>query len=69
MKFGTDGVRGAVNTELTADFALNLGRAAAQVLSRSGSRSDDQDSIDGAPRDIVVLGGDTRESTPMFRGC
>ncbi|MGK0275420.1 MAG: phosphoglucosamine mutase [Ilumatobacter sp.] len=69
MKFGTDGVRGAANTELTAGFALNLGRAAAQVLSRLGAGSDDPDSTDRAPRDIVVLGGDTRESTPMFRAA
>ncbi|MFT4773163.1 MAG: phosphoglucosamine mutase, partial [Ilumatobacter sp.] len=69
MKFGTDGVRGAANTELTADFALNLGRAAAQVLSRLGAGSDDLDATDGAPRGIVVLGGDTRESTPMFRAA
>ena len=72
MKFGTDGVRGAANTELTVDFALNLGRAAAQVLSRLGDDSDDSNdsgSIDRTPRAIVVLGGDTRESTPMFRAA
>ena len=34
MKFGTDGVRGVANTELTAEFALRLGRAAARVLGR-----------------------------------
>jgi len=60
MKFGTDGVRGAANTELTAEFALNLGRAAAQVLSRLGPDSSSQ------PVDVVVIGGDTRESTPML---
>lgn len=94
MKFGTDGVRGAANTELTAEFALNLGRAAAQVLSRLGSSSiagsersaehvgavgsavgaagDPTDPIDRvADRmvNVVVLGGDTRESTPMFRAA
>jgi phosphoglucosamine mutase len=64
MKFGTDGVRGVANTELTAEFALNLGRAAAQVLSRLGAgRPDD------APVEVVVIGGDTRESTPMFRAA
>ena len=30
--FGTDGVRGVANTELTAAFALQLARAAARVL-------------------------------------
>jgi len=32
LKFGTDGVRGIANTELTPEFALALGRAAAHVL-------------------------------------
>ncbi len=32
LKFGTDGVRGIANTELTPEFALALGRAAAQAL-------------------------------------
>lgn len=30
--FGTDGVRGVANTELTAELAYNLGRAGAYVL-------------------------------------
>lgn len=32
LKFGTDGVRGVANRELTPELALNLGRAAARVL-------------------------------------
>ncbi|MFV0309524.1 MAG: phosphoglucosamine mutase [Desertimonas sp.] len=50
MKFGTDGVRGVANSDLTAAFALRLGRAAARVL---GGRE-------------AVIGGDTRRSTPML---
>ncbi len=65
MKFGTDGVRGVANTELTAGFALNLGRAAAQVLSRLDTSS----SVASKPVDVVVIGGDTRESTPMLRAA
>ncbi len=53
MKFGTDGVRGVANEELTAEFALSLGRAAARVL--GGERA--------------VLGGDTRLSTPMLEAA
>ena len=53
MKFGTDGVRGVAHQELTTEFAVRLGRAAARVLGRRGA---------GA----VVIGGDTRESTPAF---
>jgi phosphoglucosamine mutase len=51
LGFGTDGVRGVAGTELTAEFAHLLGRAAASVLASS--------SVTG-----VVVGGDTRESTP-----
>lgn len=65
MKFGTDGVRGAANTELTAGFALNLGRAAAQVLSRLDTNSSAASDSVG----VVVIGGDTRESTPMLRAA
>ena len=65
MKFGTDGVRGVANTELTAGFALNLGRAAAQVLSSLDASS----SVASEPVDVVVIGGDTRESTPMLRAA
>ncbi|HEY3484479.1 MAG TPA: phosphoglucosamine mutase [Ilumatobacteraceae bacterium] len=53
MRFGTDGVRGVANTELTAAFALSLGRAAARVLRPS----------------IAVVGGDTRLSTPMLEAA
>ena len=30
--FGTDGARGVANVELTAELAMNIGRAAALVL-------------------------------------
>ncbi len=53
MKFGTDGVRGVANTDLTASFALDLGRAAARVLG-------------GAE---AVVGGDTRLSTAMLEAA
>ena len=53
MRFGTDGVRGRANTELTASFALDLGRAAARVL--------------GAER--AVIGGDSRVSTGMLEAA
>ncbi|HEX9545997.1 MAG TPA: hypothetical protein VF942_01600, partial [Acidimicrobiales bacterium] len=32
LKFGTDGVRGVANVELTPELVLCLGRAAARVL-------------------------------------
>jgi len=58
VKFGTDGVRGVANSELTAEFALRLGRAAAIVLVGASDRVSERRS--------VVIGGDTRESTPML---
>jgi phosphoglucosamine mutase len=49
--FGTDGVRGVAGTELTANLARGLGRAAVVVLGRHGR---------GRP--TFVVGRDTRES-------
>ena len=53
VRFGTDGVRGRANTDLTAAFALDLGRAAAKVLRAS----------------VAVVGGDSRLSTPMLEAA
>jgi phosphoglucosamine mutase len=53
VRFGTDGVRGRANTELTPAFALNLGRAAARVLDPG----------------LAVVGGDSRISTPMLEAA
>jgi phosphoglucosamine mutase len=51
--FGTDGVRGVANSELSAEFAVALGRAAAHVL--------------GAGE--FVVGRDTRESSTMLQAA
>jgi phosphoglucosamine mutase len=53
VRFGTDGVRGRANLELTPAFALDLGRAAARVLGG----------------DLAVVGGDSRRSTPMLEAA
>ncbi|MDR0821913.1 MAG: phosphoglucosamine mutase [Oscillospiraceae bacterium] len=53
--FGTDGVRGIANENLTPELALEIGRAAAVVLSDNSRR-----------RPLFVLGGDTRISTEML---
>ncbi len=53
LRFGTDGVRGPANTELTPELALALGRAAAAVLD--------------CPR--WVVGRDTRLSGPMLEAA
>ncbi len=53
--FGTDGVRGVANRDLTPDLALALGRAAGLVLAADGGR--------------IVVGRDTRVSGPMLQGA
>jgi phosphoglucosamine mutase len=53
--FGTDGVRGLVGRELTADLALALGRAAAA------------ESATARPQVLIVR--DTRESGPMLEAA
>jgi len=52
-KFGTDGVRGVANEELTAELALALGRATARVL----------------PSVSFVVGRDTRRSGPLLQAA
>jgi phosphoglucosamine mutase len=53
--FGTDGVRGVANQDLTPDLVLALGRAAAQILAPDGG--------------AVVVGRDTRLSGPMLEAA
>ncbi|MBV9410662.1 MAG: phosphoglucosamine mutase [Acidimicrobiia bacterium] len=55
LKFGTDGVRGVANVELTPELVLALGRAAARVLARPGSP--------------FLIGRDTRLSGPMLESA
>jgi len=52
-RFGTDGIRGIANSELTVELALGLGRAAARVLS--------------AP--AFLIGRDTRQSGPLLQAA
>jgi phosphoglucosamine mutase len=50
LRFGTDGVRGVANTELTPEFALALGRAAARTLGNG----------------VFVIGQDSRRSSDLL---
>ncbi|HEY5385180.1 MAG TPA: phosphoglucosamine mutase [Acidimicrobiales bacterium] len=52
-RFGTDGVRGVANEELTPELALVIGRAAARVL----------------PAPTFVVGRDTRRSGPLLQAA
>ena len=56
--FGTDGVRGVANTELTGDLAFRLGRAGAYVLTKEKKH---------APRILVAM--DTRISGDMLESA
>ena len=60
--FGTDGVRGVANRELTAELVLALGSAAARRL--AAPRSDDPDS-----RSVAVVGRDPRASGEMLEAA
>ena len=54
--FGTDGVRGVANRDLTPELAFALGRATAVVLGGGG-------------RPLIAVGRDTRASGPMLQGA
>lgn len=53
VRFGTDGIRGVANSELTPELVLALGRAAARVL----------------PAECFVVGRDTRRSGPLLQAA
>jgi phosphoglucosamine mutase len=55
--FGTDGVRGLANVDLTAEVAVDLAVAAAHVLGDVGAFSHDE-----RPRPLAIVGRDTRAS-------
>ena len=56
--FGTDGVRGVANSELTPEFAFKLGRVGGYVLTK-----------DAKERPKVLIGRDTRISGEMLEGA
>jgi len=53
--FGTDGVRGVANVDLTPELAFRLGRAASHVLTSSNGR--------------FLMGRDTRRSGPLLEAA
>ena len=56
--FGTDGVRGVANSDLTCEMAMNIGRAAAMVLAKGGHAH---------PK--ILIGKDTRLSSDMLENA
>jgi phosphoglucosamine mutase len=57
--FGTDGVRGRANADLTPELALSVARAAASVLADR----------DGTSRPVAVVGRDPRASGEMLEAA
>lgn len=56
--FGTDGIRGIANKELTCELAMQIGRAVAMVLTDSNCK-----------RPRVLIGTDTRISSQMLQSA
>lgn len=55
--FGTDGVRGVANKELTPELAFKLGKAGAHVLKKKNDRP------------VIIIGKDTRVSGDMLESA
>jgi len=67
--FGTDGIRGIAGRELTPEFALRAGRAVGSVLRATyrGAKLPYFGQVDDQlPHPCVLLGRDTRMSSPML---
>ena len=60
--FGTDGIRGVANTELTPEMAFKMGRIVAFLLQR-----ENRDGLSSPP--FFLLGRDTRLSGTMLEGA
>lgn len=56
--FGTDGVRGIANKDLTCELSMNIGRAVATVLANNKHK-----------RPKILIGKDTRLSSNMLEGA
>ena len=56
--FGTDGARGVAITELTCETAMNIGRAAALVLTRKMNH-----------KPVIFIGKDTRISSDILEAA
>lgn len=57
--FGTDGIRGVANKELTAELAFKTGRSGAYVLTKSTNNK----------RPRILIGKDTRQSGDMLEAA
>src|SRR4051794_38899335 len=60
--FGTDGVRGQANTQLTPELALALGRAVIGTIGHDGRNGVSE-------RPVIVVGRDPRASGALLEGA
>ena len=69
--FGTDGVRGLANGDLTPELALSVAVAAAEVLTDvdSAGASNSGPSAGPAPRRLALVGSDSRASGEMLEAA
>lgn len=61
VQFGTDGVRGVANADLSVETVTRLGRAVARALREAGT--------DDGGRPTIIVGRDTRRSGPMLEAA
>lgn len=64
--FGTDGIRGIANKELTGDLAYKVGLATGIMLTTNPVRISSTSSPFVDERPVVLIGGDTRNSRDMI---
>lgn len=71
--FGTDGVRGVANKELTPELAFSLGRAAGHVLAGRLGKADGSGLVRGraigSERQCIMVGRDTRLSGTLLEAA
>lgn len=72
LRFGTDGIRGVANTELSASLSLAVGEIVGRVLVESSAK--DPLFLLTKPASagilpLVLIGEDTRRSSPMLRAA
>jgi phosphoglucosamine mutase len=71
LRFGTDGVRGLANAELTPEYVLALGRAAGRVLVGPASQDGAAEGTRGGagPYRRFIVGRDTRLSSSLLQAA
>ncbi len=72
LRFGTDGVRGLANAELSPEYVMALGRAAGRVLGGANGTADGPAATDGPVAALhrrFIVGRDTRLSSSLLQAA